>query len=132
MKISVCMDLDRIAAVVGMLTSFNSETAMEKAMLKFVVLPDGMLVIGPLLDHKNLYAIHMTREQTVDEAKALIEELWSTSGRDLIIGAGAVGQDGIITSWNSSGFNRTTPPSLRAEIEREVAALFATGVFDAR
>lgn len=105
-------------------------TCLPEFRFKFVVLTDHTLVIGPIGDHKELYVVHETWGQPIEEVCGHISvrrEACSDTWPKPIIAAGEISADGIITGWKSEGFNVSTPDAMKPEIEREVVLLFQSG-----
>jgi len=97
---------------------------------KFVVI-DDLLVIGPIGDHVQLYAVHKVQDMSIEEAKTkvkiIIDEQWSSKRDKSVRAAGMISADGRVTGWKSTGFSVETPHEMREGIEQEVARLFRNG-----
>lgn len=81
---------------------------------KFLVFDDGTLVISPLIEHVDVLALF--RHETSDEGEK--------SG---LIGAGAVGQDGLVNSWHSERLHVQTPREWEEPIQLALLGLFDDG-----
>lgn len=131
MKSIVLMDTARLREVTFSRNFWMSGEKLEwdrgDHTFKFVVLQDETLVIGPISEHKSLYAVHQTLELPIAEAKERVAELEDADYPRFggpVIAAGMVSVDGQITGWKSDGFRIETPEAMRVEIEREIKELF--------
>ena len=139
MKNVVLMDYKRIRAL-GELPTFDKEGSNicwydQNCAFKFLVI-NGLLVIGAIGDHLDLYAVYSVWDQPVDEEtpdkisairRAAHRQVYSSRGKNPVSGAGKIGADGRITGWKSENFNVETPAGMRVEIEQEVTQLFLAG-----
>ena len=136
MESIVYMDIDRIRAA-GALPSFRKEegnlvwSGTPNYAFYFLVM-GGMLMIGAVLDHSELFSVHMTMSELADEhlsakAKQIAHDAWHREYDGYVSGAGKIGRDGQITDWKSGCFRVDTPHYMKEAIEREVARLFHAG-----
>ena len=133
METIILLDYARIRSL-GIFRTFDIvkdeiEWFRPECAYKFLVV-DGRLVIAPINDHTELYAVYSTRNLPLDEAKAKVEAVAKEqySRRNFSVrGAGMIGADGKVTGWKSGGFSIETPVNMREEIELEVARLFQNG-----
>lgn len=99
---------------------------------KFLVVNDR-LVIAPIGDHSELYAVFSVWDEPADEAKPKVSEIakaqWGSRNYS-ITAAGKIGTNGQITGWTSECYRIETPAHLREEIEREVTRLFQAGALN--
>lgn len=129
------VDGARIRAL-GIFQTFDSEGGeilwnRKECAYKFLVI-NSRLVIGPIGDHSELYAVyHIWDHPAGDEAKekvhTIAREQWSSKRNYSVSAAGMIGSDGRVTGWKSECFRIETPMSMRAEIEQEVMRLFQAG-----
>lgn len=102
-----------------------------EARYKFIVLTDNTLVIGPIGDHKELYAVYKIWDQPIEGVRGRISDIRQEAGNlspKPIIGAGEISANGRITGWKSGGFDISTPESMRSEVRSEVTRLFQDGL----
>lgn len=138
MESIVLMDYERIFAL-GILQTFYLEGGqlhwgkLDRA-FKFLVI-NGLLVIGPIGDHSELYAVYNTWSEPLaldeDKIRAIAREQWERSN-DTVTGAGMISIDGRITGWKSECFRIETPLYMRESIEQEVSRLFQAGALTPR
>ena len=137
MKSIVLMDCEKFDAL-GTFRTFEKgadKTSFRKqnCAFKFLVI-DDLLVIGPISDHSQLYAVHSLWNQPIgDETKSQVSEIareqWSRKNYS-VRGAGMISGDGRITDWKSTCFHVETPIGMRSEIEKAVTELFQAGRLD--
>lgn len=133
MKATAHLDLDRLL-VLTELSNFRREGSGWKCrviepIFKFVVTSADELVIAPIRDHMELYAVHMawglSATTAAGHARHLVKNHYGERG--LIIGAGEISSTGQVTGWVSGGFRLVTPQHLRPDIERLVDELYKSG-----
>jgi hypothetical protein len=133
MESIVLMDTVRIQAL-GIFITFTKkgdevEWHSPDCAFKFLVI-GNRLVIAPIGDHSELYAMYIVQDEPANTAKTKIsdishEQWWKRNYS--VIGAGMVGTNGQITGWNSQCFRIETPHNMRQTIESEVTRLFSMG-----
>lgn len=138
MESTVLMDTQHIRTL-GIFRTFSKEGdevqwSNQECAYKFIVV-NGQLIIAPIGDHSELYAVYSVWNDPVDEVKskvhAIAKEQWQ--GRNYsVTGAGTIGVDGRVTGWKSQCFRIETPSHMREEIEREVVRLFQIGELNPR
>lgn len=139
MQAIVLMDFGRLDSFKGVKTFLSKDGERfwmepERA-FKFVVTSDDYLVVGPFLDHGELYAVFSTWALPITESLALFKKFQDLGGTETInrfgsrpvIGAGTISADGRIAGWKSDGFRIETPDSMRADITALVAQLHENG-----
>lgn len=138
MESIVLMDEDRIRDMGVTMTFYREEGCIVwwGGAFKFLVINDtytvgeDMLVIGPINAHSRLYAVYrLWNELIVDESKVetLSDAQFGWPKDPAVLGAGRIGCDHQINSWESECFHVETPIDMRTDIEREVARLFKSG-----
>lgn len=101
---------------------------------KFLVI-DGVLVVGPINDHSEVYAAYRTWELPLEEAVAQVRDIanrqWQVRDRG-VTAAGSVDSQGKVTAWTSTCFGIDTRAELRPEIEACLQQLWASGEMNPR
>lgn len=123
-------DTQRIRSL-GIMTTFQVEDGQvtwnvqdpQDVAYKFLVI-SGRLVIAPISDHTELYAVWSTLEEEPtrelkDRVRKIAEAQWGARNH-LVTAAGKMSADGNVTGWKSDGFRVETPIHLREEIAQEV------------
>lgn len=126
------MNADRIKAIDVMRTFLETDGVRRwigKFAFKFIVV-NGVLVIGPIRDHAQLYAAFVTRDEPAEDVKAKIGSisLEQFGGRNWsVTAAGEIDANGVVTGWKSTAFRVETPEDQRPEIAATVLELFEAG-----
>ena len=101
---------------------------------KFLVI-DGVLVVGPIYDHSQIYAAYRTWQLPIEEAKAQVDDVangqWRQRDRG-VTAAGSVDSTGLVIDWTSTCYGINTRMDLRPEIEACLQQLWAKGEMNPR
>lgn len=101
---------------------------------KFLVI-DGVLVVGPINDHSEVYAAYRTWEMPLEEAQAKVRDIaksqWEVRDRG-VTAAGIVDSQGKVTAWTSTCFGIDTRAELRPPIAECLQQLWASGEMNPR